>query len=105
MWSGDTSSVPGEAVGGGTRQGRDSPGGPVKPALEEPPPRQGPPRAEFWREAPSSQGGCVCARGDCELALDCPSFFLLRQADSFAGPCVEGSVGLRKVPEAETKEK
>lgn len=55
---------PGEAVGRGTsRAGTHLGGGPVKLALEEPPPWQGPPRAEFWREAPSSQGG-VCVHGE-----------------------------------------
>ena len=59
----------------------DLSGVPVRPALEEPSPPQSPSRCGAGR-SPLSSKGCVCARGDCELA------------DSLAGPCVEGGVGL-----------
>lgn len=82
MWSGDTSSVPGEGL------------------WVEEPGRAGMPLGDLGSspgvalDGGSQQpwGGGV--HGDTELVLGCPLFFPLRQAVSFAGPYVEGSVGL-----------
>lgn len=57
----------------------------------------------IWSESLGSKDVmCTWRR---EFSLVPLSFFLLRRANSFAGPCVEGSVGLRKVPRVETEER